>query len=140
MKKDLSMFVLNLVTPERKLVTNEEIEDVIVPGETGQMEILPGHAPLVGTLGVGVLKYRLKGSKDYTPVVVSWGYLSVHPEGVSILAETADSLEEIDRKQAEEAARQAQSQLVDPYIDMDQIKKAQRDLAKANAQLEALNS
>lgn len=134
------MFVLNLVTPERKLVTNEEVEEVIVPGENGQMDILPGHAPLVGTLGIGVLRYRLKGSATFTPVVVSWGYISIHPEGVSILAETAESLEEIDRKRAEEAARKAQENLVDPYIDMDQIERFQRELAQANAHLEALNA
>lgn len=134
------MFVLNLVTPERKLVTNEEVEEVIAPGETGQMDVLPGHAPLVGTLGVGVLRYRLKGSTTFTPVVVSWGYISIHPEGVSILAETAESIEEIDRKKAEEAARKAKENLVDPYMDMDQMEKFQRELERANAHLEALNS
>lgn len=134
------MFVLNLVTPERKLVTNEEVEEVIVPGETGQMDIFPGHAPLVGTLGVGVLKYRLKGSNSFKPVVVSWGYISIHPEGISILAETAESVEEIDRKRAEEAAKKARENLVDPYIDMDQIEKFQRKLKQANARLEALDS
>jgi|FLYM01.1.fsa_nt_gi F-type H+-transporting ATPase subunit epsilon len=133
------MFVLNLVTPERKLVTNEEVEEVIVPGEEGQMDILPGHAPLVGTLGTGVLRYRLRGETKFTPVVVSWGYISIHQNGLSILAETADSIEEIDRKKAEEAARLAQQNLVDPYIDMDQIEKFQRDLARAEAQIEALN-
>lgn len=134
------MFVLNLVTPERKLVTNEEIEEVIVPGAKGQMDILPGHAPLVGTLGIGVLKYRLKGSSTFNPVVVSWGYISIHPEGVSILAETAESVEEIDRQRAEESLRKAQQQLVDPYIDVDQIEKFQRKIERAQARLDALNS
>ncbi len=135
------MFMLNLVTPERKLVTNAEIEEVIVPGENGQMDILPGHAPLVATLGIGVLKYRLKGQNTFNPVVVSWGYISVHPEGVSILAETAESLEELDRKQVEEAAKKAQERLIDPYyIGKDQIHELQVQLEQANARLEALNS
>lgn len=133
------MFLLNLVTPERKLVTNEAVAEVIVPGEAGEMDILPGHAPLVGTLGVGVLKYRLKDATTFTPVVVAWGYISVHPEGISILAETAESVEELDRKAAEEAARKARENLVDPYMEMDQIEKFQKDLRRAEAQLEALN-
>lgn len=134
------MFVLNLVTPEKKVVTNEEVEEVIVPGEAGEMDIYPGHAPLVGTLGVGVLKYKLKGSSEYVPMVVSWGYISIHPDGVSILAEVAESIEEIDRQKAEEAARKARENLVDPYIEMDQIDKFQKELAQAEARLNALNS
>lgn len=133
------MFKLNLVTPEKKLVTDEEVEEVIAPGSQGQMDIFPGHAPLVGTLMTGVLKYRLKGSSTFTPVVVSWGYVSIHPDGVSILAETAESVEEIDRKRAEEAVEKAKKNLVDPYIDMDQIEKFQRKLNRAQARLEAKN-
>ncbi|MAV90762.1 MAG: ATP synthase F1 subunit epsilon [Bdellovibrionaceae bacterium] len=134
------MFTLNLVTPEKKMVTDQEVEEVIAPGSEGQMDIFPGHAPLVGTMMTGVLKYRLKDSSTYTPVVVSWGYIAVHPDGVSILAETAESVEEIDRKRAEEAAEKARKNLVDPYIDGDQIEKFQRKLNRANARLDALNN
>ena len=54
------MFTLNLVTPEKKLVTDLEVEEVIVPGFKGQLDILPGHAPLMTTLGTGVLRYRAR--------------------------------------------------------------------------------
>lgn len=132
------MFALNLVTPEKKMVTDAEIEEVIVPGYKGQLDILPGHAPLMTTLGTGVLKYRLKGTSNYETVVVSWGYCQVNPEGVVILAETAESLEEIDRARAEEALRTAQKELLEPFLEPDQIHKLQHKLARAQARLEAL--
>src|SRR5687768_14388596 len=110
------MFILNLVTPEKKLVTDLEIDEVIVPAFRGQLDILPGHAPLMTTLGTGLLKYRAKGATGFESVVVSWGYCEVHPQGVVVLAEIAESLEEIDRARAEEALKKAQAALVDPLL------------------------
>ncbi len=132
------MFILNLVTPEKKLVTDVEIEEVIVPAYRGQLDILPGHAPLMTTLSTGLLKYKTKGSEKYDSVVVSWGYCEVHPDGVIVLAETAESLEEIDQARAEQALRKAQEALVDPLLESDQIEMFQRKLARAQARLDAL--
>jgi F-type H+-transporting ATPase subunit epsilon len=132
------MFALNLVTPEKRLVTDQEIEEVIVPAYKGQLDILPGHAPLMTTLSTGLLKYRVKGSANYETVVVSWGYCQVNPEGVVILAETAESLEELDRARAEAALKAAQKELLEPILEPDQIAKLQHKLARANARLEAL--
>ena len=92
------MFLLNLVTPEKRLVTELEVEEVRVPGYRGHLDILPGHSPLMTTLSTGVLKYRAKGSDKLETVVVSWGYCEVNPFGVTVLAETAESLAEIDRE------------------------------------------
>jgi F-type H+-transporting ATPase subunit epsilon len=131
------MFILNLVTPEKKLVTDTEIEEVIVPAYRGQLDILPGHAPLMTTLSTGVLKYRLKGNANFETVVVSWGYCEVNPQGVVILAETAESLEEIDRARAEAALKKAQTELLEPILEPDQITKLQHKLARAYARLEA---
>jgi F-type H+-transporting ATPase subunit epsilon len=131
------MFTLNLVTPEKRLVQDLEVEEVIVPAFKGQLDILPGHAPLMTTLGTGVLKYRAKGSTSYVSVVVSWGYAQVNPRGLVILAETAESLEEIDRVRAEAALKKAQAQLMEPILEPDQIEKAQRAEARALARLEA---
>ena len=95
------MFTLNILTPEKKLLTDQEIEEVIVPGFRGQLDVLPGHAPLLTTLNAGALRYRLKGATDYQLVAVSWGYMEVHPGGVVVLAETAETPEEIDRARAD---------------------------------------
>ena len=131
------MFALNLVTPEKKLVTDLEVDEVIVPAYRGQLDILPGHAPLMTTLGIGLLKYRAKGSSSFETVVVSWGYCEVNPDGVIVLAETADSLEEIDRAQAEANLRKAQTELMQPILEADQMAKLQSDIARAQAHLEA---
>jgi F-type H+-transporting ATPase subunit epsilon len=134
------MFVLNLVTPEKKLLTDAEVEEVIVPAYKGQLDILPGHAPLMSTLGTGVLKYRLKGAADYEKVVVSWGYLQVNFQGVTVLAEIAESLEELDRARSEAALKKAQTQLMEPILEPDQIHKLQNKVARAQARLEALGA
>lgn len=132
------MFNLNLVTPEKKLVTDLEIEEVIVPGFKGQLNILPGHAPLMTTLSIGLLKYRAKGSTQFESVVVSWGYCEVHPDGVIVLAETAESIEEIDKERAEASLKKAKQQLEGPYLEPDQIEKFQRKIERALARVEAL--
>lgn len=132
------MFVLNLVTPEKKLVTDLEIDEVIVPGFRGQLDILPGHAPLMTTLSTGVLKYRAKGTAELKTAVVSWGYCEVHPEGVIILAEVAESLEEIDRARAEANLKKATSQLMDPLLEANQVEMMQKKVARNQARLSAL--
>ena len=132
------MFILNLVTPEKKLVTDLEIDEVIVPGFKGQLDILPGHAPLMTTLSTGVLKYRAKGSTAFEAVVVSWGYCEVHPEGVIVLAQVAESLEEIDRTRAEAALKNAHTKLGDPLLEADQVEMMQRKVERNEARLAAL--
>lgn len=132
------MFALSLVTPEKKLVTDLEIEEVIVPGFKGQLDILPGHAPLMTTLGTGTVKYRAKGSSNYESVVVSWGYCEVHPEGVILLAEVAESIAEIDRARAEANLKKAQSALVDPLLEADQMEMMHRKVERNQARLVAL--
>ncbi len=94
------MFELNIVTPNKKLVAGAEMEEVFVPAHRGELNILPGHAPLVSTLDPGVLKYRLKGETETHSVAISWGYAQVTPHGVNILAETAESKPEINLEKA----------------------------------------
>lgn len=132
------MFTLNLVTPEKRVVTDVEIDEVIVPGERGQLDILPGHAPLVTTLQTGVLQYRLRGENELHTAVVSWGYCEVHPLGVTVLADLAESLEEIDRNQATEQVAEVQKVLLDPLLEADQIEMWHKKLEHAQARLNAL--
>jgi F-type H+-transporting ATPase subunit epsilon len=132
------MFKFTFVTPEKKIVTDIEVDEVIVPAYRGELDILPGHAPLVTTLNIGVLRYRPKGSNVFESAVVSWGYCEVDPEGVNVLAETAETLDEINRERAEAALKKAQSRLVEPDLEPDQIKKFQRKLERARARIEVL--
>ncbi len=134
------MFILNLVTPEKRLATDLEVEEVIVPAERGQLTLLPGHAPLITTLNVGLVKYRAKGKSTFEKAVVSWGYCEINPHGVNVLAETAESLEEIDRDRANEALRLAQKKLTEPNMEPNQILKYQRKLKRALVRVEALKT
>jgi len=132
------MFTLNLVTPEKRVVTDVEIDEVIVPGERGQLDILPGHAPLVTTLQTGIMKYRLRGESELHTAVVSWGYCEIHPLGVTVLADLAESVEEIDRAQATAHLETVQQTLLDPLLEADQIEVWQRKLEHARARIDAL--
>jgi F-type H+-transporting ATPase subunit epsilon len=124
------MFTLTLVTPERKLLSGAEIEEVFVPAFRGEINILPGHAPLMSTLQTGVLKYRLKGETTLRPVAISWGYCQVNPQGVNILAETAERPEDLDMKRVEEALKEAQATL-SPDLTPDEIQKLRWKIERA---------
>lgn len=132
-------FKLNLVTPEKRILTGAEIDEVVVPAYRGELDILPGHAPLITTLSTGLLRYKLKGTGKFETVVVSWGYCEIHPDGVTVLAETAESLQEIDRERAEEALKKAHAKLMEPILQPDQIEHTQRKLQRAQARLHALS-
>lgn len=134
------MFTLSILTPEKKLVTDQEIEEVIVPGNKGQLDVLPGHAPLITTLRAGVLRYRLKGQTAQHSLSVSWGYAEVSPQGVVVLAETAETREEIDRQRAEEALKKSTDALAQIIADPEEITKYQRKVERAQARLELVHS
>lgn len=99
---------LEIVTPER-LVVNDTVEDVTIPGKGGYLGILPGHAPLISELGVGQIAYRSAGSVKR--LSVAWGFAEVLPDKVTILAETAEKAEEIDVSRARSAKQRAEEEI-----------------------------
>jgi F-type H+-transporting ATPase subunit epsilon len=134
------MFSLSILTPEKRLVTDQEIDEAIVPGDRGQLDVLPGHAPLITTLRAGVLRYRLRGETAHRSLVVSWGYAEVSPTGVVILAETAETREEIDAKRAEAALKKSTDFLAQLIGDPTELAKYQRKVDRAQARLELVHS
>lgn len=131
------MFTLTLVTPQKRMITDAEIEEVIVPASRGQLNILPGHAPLLTTLTAGVLKVRMKGESQFKSAAISWGYCEVSPEGVSVLADTAEWPEEIDKGRVEEQIKMAHERMQDAGLGPDDYSLAQRKLQKEMARLES---
>jgi F-type H+-transporting ATPase subunit epsilon len=99
---------LEVVTPER-LVVNETAEEIHIPGKSGYLGILPGHAPLITELAVGEITYRT--GAQLKRLAVAWGFAEVLPNKVTILAETAERAEEIDVKRAQSARQQAEQEL-----------------------------
>jgi F-type H+-transporting ATPase subunit epsilon len=117
---------LEIVTPE-KLAYQDEVDSVVLPGSEGELGVLPHHAPLVSTLGVGELRYRKGGVEESFAIV--GGFLQVRPDKVVVLAETADMASEIDLEKAEEARREAERALETGF-------KEGADLAAARAALQ----
>jgi len=99
---------LEVVTPQRH-VLDEKVESIEMPGKDGYLGILPGHAPLLTELGVGILTYH-KGAEVKRLTVVN-GYAEVLPDRVIVLAEASERAEEIDMQRAKAAADRAQSEL-----------------------------
>jgi F-type H+-transporting ATPase subunit epsilon len=113
------MLKLTVVTPEKKLITDVEIEDVVLPGYQGELNVLEGHAALMTTLSAGVVQFRRKGSQAPERIVVSWGYCEVANNVINILAETAERPEEIDVSRAEKSlqkSEQAMGAEADPQL------------------------
>lgn len=106
-----SSLKLTVVTPEKKLVTDVEVDDLLVPGCRGELNILTGHAPLMTTLSTGVVQFKRKGSSVIERVVVSWGYCEVANDVVNILAETAETPSEIDLPRAETSFKDSEKAL-----------------------------
>ena len=79
-------FQLEIVTPSRLLV-KDAAEEAQIPGATGYLGILPGHAPLITELGVGEITYKASGQTH--TLAVAWGFAEVLPDKVTILAEAA---------------------------------------------------
>jgi len=122
---------LEVVTPER-LVVNEAAEYIEIPGKTGYLGVLPGHAPLISELAAGELTYR-NGSQTKR-VAVAWGFAEVLSDKVTILAETAEKAEDIDTSSAEAAKRKAEAELQKAGLEGNQ--EAQAALDRANARLQ----
>ena len=99
---------LEIVTPER-LVINEAVEYIEIPGETGYLGVLPGHAPLITELAPGELTYR--NGNQTKRLAVALGFAEVLQTKVTILAESAEKAEEIDTGRAEAAKRKAEAEL-----------------------------
>lgn len=98
------MLKLEIVTPEKKVV-DAEVDSVTVPTANGEIGILQNHAPLISTLKAGILSYTT-GSRT-EKLVISGGFVEVGTNSVSVLADVAETGDEIDV----EAARAEQTEV-----------------------------
>lgn len=126
---------LQVVTPERH-VLSESVQLVELPGKDGYLGILPGHAPLLTELGIGLLTYR-KGETAKILTVMQ-GYAEVLPDRVVVLAELSERAEEIDVARAETAAARAQASLAHGAGKEGDWRSASFALQRALARLQAV--
>jgi F-type H+-transporting ATPase subunit epsilon len=109
---------LIIVTPQRQLL-REKVASVQLPGASGELGILPGHAPLITELGNGELSYRASSGSEPVVLAVLSGFAEVLPNRVTVLAETAERPEEIDVERAKQALERAEKRLKSTDTDVD---------------------
>jgi F-type H+-transporting ATPase subunit epsilon len=124
---------LEIVTAERVVLQDDNIDMVIAPSVDGQVGILPNHAPLLTVLEIGEL--RVKKGADEQSIVVSGGFLEVLENRVTVLADVAERQEEIDVASAEEARSRAQAALTNRDRDTADLEAAQAAMRLAALRL-----
>jgi F-type H+-transporting ATPase subunit epsilon len=127
---------LELATPTR-LVVAETVDEVVVPGSEGYFGVLPGHAPLLATLGIGELMYRV--GRDERHVAVAGGFAEVRNDKVIVLADTAELPQDIDRGRAERARDRAEQRLSGRSQEEVDYRRAAAALARAQTRLQVAN-
>ena len=100
---------LEVVTRFRT-VLNEDVDSVTLRGIEGELGILPEHVPLLTTLDTGIMSY-VNGSGNTQAIAVHWGYAQVDANNVRVLAELAETADEIDLPRAQEAEKKAKELL-----------------------------
>ena len=127
----MAKLLFEIVTAER-LVSSQEVDVVVAPGEAGELAVLPRHAPLLTSLRSGEIMVRNEGEESY--IAVGGGFMEVMPGKVTILADTAERADEIDEQRAEEALRRAQEQVDVSSSGMD-LERALASMRRSQARL-----
>ena len=126
------MIKLEIVTPEKK-VFDESVDSVTVPTATGEVGILPNHAPLISALKSGILSYSKGGATE--KMVISGGFVEVSANKASVLANIAETSEEIDTDLARQE-REAAAQIVGNWRGTEEELEGELEkLERANARL-----
>ena len=116
-------FKFELVSPER-LLFSDDAELVVVPGSEGDFGVLPSHAPFLSTLRPGLLEVTLPGGAQRR-IFVRGGFAEVGPDSLTVLAQQAIDLAELDAAELAQQIRNAEEDVADAKDD------ATRDAAQA---------
>ncbi|HEY8531438.1 MAG TPA: F0F1 ATP synthase subunit epsilon [Limnochorda sp.] len=108
---------LEVVTAERR-VLRERAESIILPAIDGYLGLLPGHAPLIAGLTIGIVKFG-PYRQEKRRMAISGGFAEVSGDRVTVLADTAELAEEIDVERARRAAKRAEERLKSRRPDID---------------------
>ncbi len=122
------------VVSAEELIFSGEAEFVVLPGEMGELGILPRHAPLITRIKPGAVRIKISGKQDEEYVFVAGGVLEVQPHAVTVLADTAIRAKDLDEAKANEAKKLAQDAIMNRDSQIDYAK-AQAEIAQAIAQL-----
>lgn len=124
------------IVSQDRTVFEGDVDIVVLPGTDGEMGILPKHSPILTTLKYGIIKVRKGGNEEL--FTVAGGVAEIQPDIVTVLADAAENVEEIDVARAEEARKRAEEVLAkgippdtDAYLAMEAA------LRRSNLRLEA---
>jgi F-type H+-transporting ATPase subunit epsilon len=125
------------IVSQDRMVFEGDVDIVVLPGSDGEMGILPHHAPLLTTLKYGIIKVREK-SKEHI-FTVAGGVAEIQPDIVTVLADAAENVQEIDVARAEAARKHAEEALskISPE-DADMYEKLEATLRRSNLRLDAV--
>lgn len=125
---------VEVVSAEERIYSGQA-EFVALPGESGELGILPGHTPLITRIRPGTV--RIQTAEGEELIFVAGGILEVQPRAVTVLADTAIRGRDLDEAKAEEARKRCEEQLSSSQADLD-FAAVQAELAVALAQLQAI--
>jgi F-type H+-transporting ATPase subunit epsilon len=125
---------LTLVTPEKRVLLSQEVTEVTIPAFKGELNVLPGHQPLVTTLVPGIIRYKM-GTGSETRASISWGYCNISPEGVNVLAESVELPSEVDFNSVVKDIEAAEQRLAKETMDDETWRHVEESLAHAKARL-----
>lgn len=128
---------VDVVSAEEAIFTGMA-EFVALPGEAGELGILPGHMPLMTRVKPGAVRVKLPGQAEEELVFVAGGLLEVQPNLVTVLADTAIRGKDLDEAKALEAKRLAEEAMQNQTSSLEYAK-AQSELVSALAQIAAIN-
>ncbi|MBS1982866.1 MAG: ATP synthase F1 subunit epsilon [Bdellovibrionales bacterium] len=126
---------LTILTPQRKLIERENIQEIFVPGFKGELDILPNHANFVTEVMTGMVRW--KTDAGWKKATVSTGLLEIFDQQVTVLADVAELQSEIDLKRAKNAEELAKQKLEQGGLDDDNFRKYQLKLQRATARISA---
>ena len=113
------------------------VEFVVLPGEAGELGILPGHMPLMTRIKPGAVRLKVQGQEPEELIFVAGGILEVQPGLVTVLADTAIRGKDLDEAKALDAKKKAEESMINRESELDYAR-AQAELAEAIAQLAAI--
>ena len=99
---------LEIVTPYGEVVS-EEVDEITAPGTLGEFGVLPGHIPMLTSLGIGEFSYLKNGKRSF--IAVNWGYFEVEENRVTVLVDTAEPQDIINLERAKAAMGRAEEGL-----------------------------
>jgi len=123
------------IVSQDRTVFAGDVDIVVLPGAAGEMGILPKHAPVLTTLKYGIIKVR-KGGKEEV-FTVAGGIAEVQPDIITVLADAAENVEEIDVARADSARVRAEEALKNAPTDTDAYLAMEAALRKSNLRLDA---